>query len=111
MKSFLIFSLLSMNVFAAADWVSLGETENCPEKVEVFAKEGEKFIEVSVGNKRTKLFSVDKSAYVKDTPRTTEFTSLDKSLTYFQPGMADGNPPKLSLMSSGSKEICKLVLK
>ncbi len=111
MKTILFLSLVSFNLSAAVNWTSVGETENCPQKIEVFAKDGEKFVEVAMNGKRTKLFSVDKTAYSAETPRTTEFTSLDKATTYLQPSMTEGNPPKLSFVSGGSKEICKLTVK
>lgn len=118
MKLAFIATLISMTSFAWASqaWKIVAETANCQDKLEVLAKEGEKFVYVVRGDKKTQLFSEDETTYVKDGPSMTTFSnSHDKSskekFTFIQPSMVDGNPPKLNVSVNNQKENCRMKLK
>lgn len=122
MKSVFLLSLMSLTTFsfAAAEWKVVAETTtNCKEKVQVLAKEGEKFVYVANGNEKTKLFAEDGTAFSEQSGQAITFSNKkDKSLTnaskrisYTQPSMVDPNPPKIDLAMNGVSEKCKLSLK
>lgn len=122
MKSVFFFSLLSLSTFAwtATEWKVVAETTGaCKEKLQVLAKDGEKFVYVAEGDTKTKLFAEDGSAFSEQNPRAVVYTnSNDKTLnesskkfTFVQPSMVDGNPPKLNVASNGVKDNCKMNLK
>jgi hypothetical protein len=122
MKSVLFFSLMSLSFMAwsAQDWrVVADSTTACKEKFQVLAKEGEKFVYVTEGDTKTKLFAVDGSAFSEQNGKAVEFTNAgDKNLndtskrfTFVQPSMVDGNPPKLNVAMNGVKDNCKMKLK
>ncbi len=122
MKSVFLLSLMSLTSFAwsAADWKVVAETtNNCKEKVQVLAKEGEKFVYVSEGDVKTKLLAEDGSAYSSESGKAVVFSNeSDKSLknaskrfTFTQPSMVDGNPPKINVAVNGIRDNCKLKVK
>lgn len=122
MKSFFLLSLMSLSsvAFGAADWKVVAETTtHCKEKVQVLAKEGEKFVYVADGANKTKLFAEDGSKFSEQNGKAVVFTNEnDKSLatsskrfTFIQPSMVDGNPPKINVAVNGVRDNCKLSLK
>lgn len=122
MKSVFFFSLLSLTTFAfsATEWKVVAETTgSCKEKLQVLAKEGEKFVYVAEGDSKTKLFAEDGSAYSEQNGKAVVYSNnSDKTLnesskkfTFIQPSMVDGNPPKLNVASNGVRDNCKMNLK
>lgn len=122
MKSVFLLSLMSFTSFAwsSADWKVVAETtNNCKEKIQVLAKEGEKFVYVAEGDMKTKLLAEDGSGYSSESGKAIVFSNeSDKSLTtaakrysFTQPSMVDGNPPKINVAVNGVKDNCKLKLK
>lgn len=127
MKSVFFLSLISLTSLAwsvatpsAKDWKVVAEsTGTCKEKLQVLAKEGEKFVYVTNGQAKTKLASEDGSAFSEQNAKPIVFTNnADKSLnessekfTFTQPAMVDGNPAKLHVSQNGVKDNCKMNLK
>ena len=115
MKAVLFFSILSLSgsVWSAQNWKIVAETINCADKLEVLAKPGEKFVYIVSGEKKIQLQSQDGSSFDSDGPVTTTFsnehdkTATDKYL-FTQPSMVDGNPPKLTVLHSESKDQCRM---
>jgi hypothetical protein len=119
MKSFLFFSLM---VFTSLTWAAQGwkvvavTTNNCQEKVEVLAKEGEKFVYVNNGSVKTKLVAEDGSAFSEESGKLVTFSNADdksslEKYTFIQPSMVDPNPAKIQIASNGLKANCKMKLK
>ena len=122
MKSVFFLSLMSFSVFAssAPDWKVVAETTTaCKEKLQVLAKEGEKFVYIADGDNKTKLFAEDGAAFSEQNAKPIVYTNAnDKNLsetskrfTFVQPSMVDGNPPKLNVAMNGVKDNCKMKLK
>lgn len=119
MKSFLFFSLMALTslTWAAQDWkVVAVTTNNCQEKVEVLAKEGEKFVYVNDGSAKTKLFAEDGSSFSEQSGKMITFSNnSDKNssekYTFVQPSMVDPNPAKIEIAANGLKANCKMKLK
>ena len=121
MKSVFFFSLMSFAtlVWSAQEWKVVAVTTNaCKDKVEVLAKEGEKFVYVHEGDVKTKLFSADGSAFTEQNGKSVTFTNSSEGLassearyTFVQPSMVDGNPAMLQVASNGVKANCKMKLK
>lgn len=122
MKSVLFFSLMSLTTFAwsAQEWKVVAETTTaCQEKVQVLAKEGEKFVYVSDGSTKTKLFAEDGSAFSEQNGKAVTYTNAhdkslddaDKRYTFVQPSMVDPNPAKIQVAMNGVSDKCKMKLK
>ena len=122
MKSVFFLSLMSLSVLAwsAQEWKVVAETTtSCKEKMQVFAKEGEKFVYVADGDTKIKLFAEDGSAFSQQNAKAVTYTNAsDKNLddaakrfTFVQPSMVDGNPSKLNVAMNGVKDNCKMKLK
>jgi hypothetical protein len=122
MKSVFLLSLMSLSTFvwSAQDWKVVAVTTTaCKEKFQVLAKEGEKFVYVTEGETKTKLYSEDGSAFSEQNSRSVVYTNrADKSLsatskryTFTQPSMVDPNPAKLELGTYQAQEKCKMTLK
>lgn len=122
MKSVFLLSLMSfsISVWAIQEWRVVAEaTTSCDKKLKVLAKEGEKFVYVTDGDYKTKLFSEDGTAFSEVSGKAIVFSNTaDKSLkdgskkfTFFQPSMVDGNPPKLNSASNGIDSNCKMKMR
>jgi hypothetical protein len=89
------------------DWrVVALSTTSCQDKIQVLAKEGEKFVYVTSGQEKIKLPSTDGAVFSADSGRSVVFKNAP--YTFTQPSMVDPNPPKLEIESSGQKSICKM---
>lgn len=117
MRHFFLISLLSISSLAsAADWKVVAETTSCDEKVQILAKEGEKYVLAVQGGVKHKLIARDGSAFHENTMKTTEFVTDAKAdhklgeptYTYIQPSYVEGNPPKVDVAYSGVKKRCKM---
>lgn len=122
MKSLFLLSLMSLSTaaFSATDWKVVAETTNgCKEKVQVLAKEGEKFVYVNDGASKTKLFAEDGSAFSESSGKAIVFSNegdknlgaASKRFTFTQPSMVDGNRPQINVAMNGVRDNCKLNLK
>lgn len=122
MKSVFLLSLMSLSTFAysAIEWKVVAETTNsCKEKIQVLAKEGEKFVYVADGDTKTKLFAEDGEAYSETSGKAVVFSNESqkslspaaKRFTFTQPSMVDANPPKIDVAVNGVRDNCKLKMK
>lgn len=120
MKSFFTLTLftLTFHSFAAAEWKTIAETSNCPEKVQIMAKEGEKFVKLVHGGEEEKLFAQDGSAFTRDTPHKVMFVSPKteglvsaKSYSFFRPAMMESTAPKLMINAKGKELRCQMTAK
>lgn len=123
MKSVFLLSLMSLTSLAyaaAAEWKVVAETTtNCKEKIQVMAKEGEKFVYVTDGTTKTKLAAEAGAAYSDQSGKAVVFSNekdsslsgVSKRFTFTNPAMVDGNPPKINVSVNGVKDNCKLTLK
>ena len=122
MKSVLFLSLMmsSLGAWCAQDWKVIAETSNaCKQKLQVMAKEGEKFVYVKEGDTKTKLFAEDGALFSEQNGKPIVYSNgQDKTLndtskrfTFVQPSMVDGSPPKLDVAFNGVKENCKMKLR
>lgn len=109
MKLFILLLSLSSLSFAEGEWKIIAESENCQQKIQVFGKEGEKYVLVQKGTEQIKLFSEDGSAYKKESPSSTIFKSVDYKFT--NPAIMEANPPKLQILKGQNKQACRMVLK
>lgn len=113
MKQLFFITLFSMSSLAySAEWKVIAETTTCDEKIQVLGKEGEKYVKAVTGNKETKLFAKDGSAFHENTMKPTEFVSKNADVTYTfrQPSYVEGNPPKIDVAYNGAKKRCKMNL-
>lgn len=120
MKSLFILTILSLSSFAfsAAEWKVIAESSDCAEKVQILAKEGEKYVMAVKGEVKNKLVAKDGSAFKKDNMKSTEFVSeastentdskKDGSMTFIQPAYVEGNPAKLDTIQNGKVKRCNL---
>lgn len=105
MKSLLLFSLLSVTAWAstADGWKVVAETSNnCQDKVQIIAKEGEPFVYAVQGDKKTRLDSQGGATYTKDGTNNITFSSGTTS--YFHPAYVSATPPKIKL----AEEDCRM---
>ena len=116
MKSLIALSLLSLSATAfSADWKVFAESVDCGEKVQILAKDGEKYVQAKVGDKTTKLNSTDGTAFAMNGGKSTVFTSEVKdthlnspSYEFTQPSVQDSTPPKVIVSSAGAKKNCNM---
>lgn len=116
MKKLLFLSLLSLSLNSlAAEWKTIAETTNCPEKVKILAKAGEKYVKAVMNGKEDKLFPQDRSSFLPDAPRAITFHSEvenkklgDVTFTFIQPSVTEANTPKLDIIYSGIKRHCNM---
>lgn len=119
MKSLIALSLLSLSASAfSADWKVVAETMDCSDKVQILAKDGEKFVQVKTGDKVQKLISQDGSAFSSQGGKSTVFVSAKKethlgvpTYEYTHPSYQEANPPKIDIFYSGVKKHCKMSAK
>ncbi|MFP5385867.1 MAG: hypothetical protein ACLGHN_07285 [Bacteriovoracia bacterium] len=115
MKQLFFLSILSLSslAFSAQEWKVVAETTSCDQKIQVLAKEGEKYVKAVSGDEVTKLFPKDGSVFHENTMKMTEFVS-DKSsevkYTFIQPSYVEANPPKIDVSYNGTKKRCKMDL-
>ncbi len=113
MKGFFILALVSSFSLsaAAAEWKQVAETTACDEKLQILGKEGEKYVLLVHGTKKTKLFSADGSVFRENALKTTEFTAPgDVSYTFTQPSYVEANPPKIIVNEANEKRRCRMNL-
>ncbi len=121
MKAFSVLCILALSTFAQAatqDWKVVAETSNCSEKIQILAKEGEKFVYALKGDQKTKLTAVDNATFSKDAAKASTFVS-DKSaegetLTFSNPSVVEANPPKIQIANTNKtrgNDKCPMVVK
>jgi len=122
MRSVLFFSLVLFSTFSwsAPEWKVVAEsTSDCTEKLQVLAKEGEKFIYVTDRHSKTKIDSLDGSVFSEQNSKEVVFSNtseknLDersKRFTFVQPSMVSSSLPKLTVATHGLMNHCKMKLK
>src|SRR5690606_29186314 len=103
---------LSSQSFAAATWKVVAETTNCEDKIQILAKEGEKYVLAVNGDQKTKLYNQNQSAFEAEPKSTTIYNNSDSDelrYTFIQPSMVEGNLPKINITSNGNeKSRCKM---
>lgn len=113
MKHLLFISLMSLSTLSiASDWKVVAETTSCDEKIQVLAKEGEKYVLAVKGEEKTKLFSKDGKAFKENAFNSSEFVSkgADATYTFIHPSYVEANPPKIDVAFHGAKKRCKMEL-
>jgi hypothetical protein len=122
MRSVIFFSLVLFSTFSwsAPEWKVVAEsTSNCTEKFQVLAKEGEKFVYVTDGHSKTKIDSLDGSAFSQQNGLEVVFSNTNeknldersKRFTFIQPSMMNSSLPKLTVAAHGLMNHCKMNLK
>jgi hypothetical protein len=120
MKALTIFSIIiASSAFAAsADWKVVAETSNCPEKVQILAKEGEKFVYAVKGDVKTKLAGEGNNAYERDSQKAVTFSSevnaRGETISFRNPSVVEANPPKIQFASANKgleTQKCNLLVK
>lgn len=110
MKCLIVIAFISLSTSGfAANWKLVAEDQNCPGTVQVFAKEGERFVLVKQGETVEKLWSRDGSNYNPDKMSSTEFSS--GPYTFTQPSVVENNSPKLDIIRWNRKTHCRMVTK
>jgi hypothetical protein len=108
----IIFSLLFFST-AQADgnkWKLVAvSTLSCQDKMQIYAKAGEKFVYLQTDREKIKLFSVDGSSFLEESSRSIIFKNIKWSFTY--PSMVDPNPPRLETSEGQLSSVCKMGLK
>jgi hypothetical protein len=115
MKQFFLFFLMSLSSIslAVSDWKAIGETTSCDEKIQIFGKEGEKYVVALSDKGKTKLFSTDGLAFHENSMRSAEYTSNKNSKFFYRflfPAYVEGNLPKIDVVHKGSAKRCSLIL-
>lgn len=117
MKSFFTLTLfiLTSSSFAASEWKPIAETTDCPEKAQILAKDGEKFVKLVHGGQEEKLFPQDGSAFAADTPHKVMFESAKteglvakKKYSFFRPAVMESTAPKLMINNKGKEQRCQM---
>ena len=122
MRSVFFFSLVLFSTFSwsAPEWKVVAEsTSDCTDKLQVLAKEGEKFVYVTDSHSKTKIYSSDGSVFSQQNGQEVVFSNsheknLDersKRFTFIQPSMVSSTLPKLTIVSQGLMNHCKMKLK
>ncbi|HXH76844.1 MAG TPA: hypothetical protein VNJ08_17880 [Bacteriovoracaceae bacterium] len=120
MKRLLVVSLMVLSSVASAaqDWKVVAETKDCAEKAQILAKEGEKYVIVTSGGVKQKLFAKD-GVFSFDSKTSVQFSS-DASqkrevgtptYTFSMPSMVEANLPKLDVINGSKKAHCNMVTK
>ncbi|MGE3609351.1 MAG: hypothetical protein AB7I27_07175 [Bacteriovoracaceae bacterium] len=109
MKFFLFLMSLSTICLAQSDWKIVAESNQCSEKIQILAKDGEKYVLVQSGENKIKLNSLDNSDFQTDSPKSITFKSDQYQFDW--PAMMERNPPKLSFLKSRNKQACRMVTK
>jgi hypothetical protein len=123
MKQVLFFSLMTLSSIAAAgaDWKVVATVSDpaCAEKIQILAKEGEKFVYAVNGADKNKLLAEDGSTFSADSMKSTTFVSDaaekrelgDPTYTFTHPSYVEANPPKLDIAYSGVMKHCRMNIK
>jgi hypothetical protein len=112
MKLLFFLALVSLSSLAvAADWKKIAETTVCDVKLQILGMEGEKYVLLVKGAEKTKLFSVDGSAFQENALKTTQFAAKGAvSYTFTQPSYVEANPPKIDVAEADQKKRCRMDL-
>lgn len=88
----------------------MAKTVDCPEKIKVFAKTGEKHILVEQDGKKHQLNSNKDEAYSEESLVSHQFVNEDEKMIVTLPGYVERNPPKFDLNESGKNIHCRMNL-
>lgn len=103
--------LFGSNILAANEWKLLAESINCSEKIQIFGKQGEKFVLLKKNSGEIKLFSKDGSAFHDNKMESTEYISEKSSpvvYSFIQPSYVEANPPKIDFSHQDHKQRCQM---
>lgn len=111
LKSLFTLFILALSVHSfSADWKPVAKTVNCPQKVEVFAKTGEKYILLELDGKKHQLHSNKEESYSEDALVSHQFVDSEEKLVVTLPGYVEANPPKFDNKLSAKKVHCRMNL-
>ena len=120
MKALSLLSLfIATSAFAATpEWKVVAETSDCSKKIQILAKEGEKFVYAVKGSEKTKLAAEGSNTFKKDSPKAVSFSSTanenGETISFMQPSMVEANPPKIQVSNNNKSiapEKCNLTVK
>ena len=122
MRSAFFFSLVLFSTFSwsAPEWKVVAEsTPDCSDKLQVLAKEGEKFVYVTDAHSKTKIYSSDGSAFSGENSKEVVFSNTNeknlddrtKRFTFIQPSMVSSTLPKMTVSTNELINHCKMKLK
>ncbi len=120
MKIFFLSFIVALSAFAASlapEWKVISETENCPVKIQIKAKAGEKYVIAVNGKTEEMLYSDNGTAFNADSMNATQFASKEPktkmkdavSYSFIQPSYVENRPAKLEITKNGKMERCPLV--
>lgn len=119
MRTLLISSLfiLSTSAFATIEgWQVIAESgKDCPEKVQILGKEGEKYVRALYDGKDQKLVAKSKEAFTSQAKREMVFESQkeesrNETVKFTNPGMVESNVPKVEVVKNGKAHNCKMMV-
>lgn len=100
----------------ASEWSVVAETNSeCPERVQILAKEGESYVRALMNGQEQKLLGEE--AFHKNAPRSLTFEASaeglhsENSITFTKPGMVESNLPKLDIVKNGLRHHCNIKTK
>lgn len=117
MRTIIISSLIALSIpaFAAVEgWQVIAESgKDCPEKVQILGKEGEKYVRALYDGKDQKLISKSKEAFTSDAKREMTFESMkeesrNETVKFTNPGMVESNVPKVEVVKNGKTHNCNM---
>jgi hypothetical protein len=109
-----LFVLASSSYAAVEGWQVIAESsKDCPEKVQILGKEGEKYVRALYDGKDQKLVSKNKEAFSTDAKRemtfeTTKEESKNETVKFTNPGMIESNVPKVEVVKNGKTHNCNM---
>jgi hypothetical protein len=120
MKLVFLTFIAAITSFAANqlnDWKVVSQTENCPEKIQIKAKAGEKYVIAVNGISEVILFSDNLTGYNPDSMNAVQFVTKETktikkdqvSYSFIQPSYVENRPAKLEIHKNGKIERCPLV--
>ena len=119
MRALLISSLflLSSSVFAAYEgWQVIAESgKDCPEKVQILGKDGEKYVRALYDGKDQKLVAKSKEAFSSSAKREMVFESQkeearNETVKFTNPGMVESSTPKVEVVKNGKTHNCNMMV-
>jgi hypothetical protein len=103
---------------STADWKVISETENCPKKIQIKAKAGEKYVIAVDGKTEYKLLAANGAGFDPSSMNATEYTSEKNEkmkdaveYSFIQPSYVENRPAKLQYAQNGKMDRCPLIAK
>lgn len=117
MRTLLISSLVLISAPALAaveGWQVIAESgKDCPEKVQILGKEGEKYVRALYDGKDQKLVAKSKEAFSTEAKREMVFETQkeearNETVKFTNPGMVESNVPKIEVVKNGKTHNCNM---